>query len=101
MNREELSVPEFESEQREYRKWLAKGRTPDDARRLIDDAKRNHQTEYVQRLNDQYPNLQMQEDRNMVSFPHSLTWGAVRRELSKDVKLRHMIKSNDDNGLHV
>jgi hypothetical protein len=90
---------DMEREQRRYFQYLAKGRPNEEAIRLIEDAKRFGQIEYVQRLRDQYPNCKVVDDWGRVSFSHSLSWGAVRRELQNHLSTRHMIKVNDDNDL--
>jgi hypothetical protein len=89
----------MQKERWKYFKWLGEGLSLAKATRLIDDAKRNGQTEYVQRLRDQYPNCKVVDARNAVTFPHTLTWDATRRELQNNTSTGHMIKVNDDNDL--
>lgn len=90
---------DMQKEQRRYFQWLAQNQTVENARRMIDDKKRFGQIEYVQRLRDQYPNCKVVDDWGRVSFSHSLSWGATRRELQNEPSTRHMIKVNDDNDL--
>jgi hypothetical protein len=46
-------------------------------------ARNECQFEYVQRVHDQFPDLNLKTDRNMVSLPTCLTWGASRYMLER------------------
>lgn len=66
-------------ERRLFRKVMKDADTLEEAKGLIAHIKRYGQLEYVQRVHDQYP--QLQTDNGLVSFPTELAWGAQRRSL--------------------
>lgn len=89
---------DMQKEQQRYFQWLVQNQTDiETARRMIDYAKRFGQIDYVQRLRDQYPNCKVIDNWGRVSFSHSLSWGAVRRELQDEPSVKQMIKEFDDN----
>lgn len=87
---------DINTERRDYFEHLGKGHTLAEATRLIEHAKRHGQTEYVQRLRDQYPQCKVIDARNSVLFSKTLKWGATRRN---DRSTRHMVHVNDHKDL--
>jgi hypothetical protein len=64
-----------------------KGRSNEEARRIIDHHKRQwnereYQFDYVQRIHDRFPRLPMITNYDLVQLPSQLTWGAQRRSQS-------------------
>jgi hypothetical protein len=64
-----------------------KGRTTEDARRLISHFKRSwnepeYQFGYAMRIHDWYPGFGMGDGSHLYKLPNTLTWGAVRRSMT-------------------